>query len=351
MDEFGLGSFSTSSPFGVPRNPYDSERSCGGPTGGAAAAAASIEGHIALGSGPSLSGAASFCGVIGLSPGFGRVSRHGLMESSSSLDRVGLFSRQVEPLAAAYALIAGPDPRDPFTLTQSQGEMREPRSALIVKESLEGLSAEASLAFQEAADRLRSLGLKVEEGEAPEFSLASSAQHMLGCIEASTALARYCGLRYGVQSEEFNEHYDDYFTRIRTEHLGREAKKRIMTGTYARTLGAPRRLREKALYAREMVIDRHLRLFESHDLLLTPATVGPAPRLEEAEGISPLEAERLSAPGALAGLPQLSLPCGMLDGMPLGIQLTSPYGQEGMMLELAQRWEESSPAPRPEVKP
>ncbi|MDD3398105.1 MAG: amidase family protein [Candidatus Methanomethylophilaceae archaeon] len=356
MDEFGFGTFSTNSAFGVPRNPFDLDRSCGGSSGGAACATAVLDGHVALGvsTGGSISCPAAFCGVMGLTPTYGRVSRHGLLDYGNSLDKVGLISRRAADLEMHLRNIAGPDPRDPTSCAQPpMGKSAPVRSIAVPKDALEGVSDEVSRSFQDALDRLRDdLGLKVETVETPSFRFAMPSYYVLGCSEASTNLARYCGLRYGVQSEEITEHFDKYFSRIRSENFGREAKRRILLGTFARMVGFRDRYYMKALQVRELIIQEYQRVFQDHDLLLTPAMPFTAPRFDAIDDMDILEvykADYLTIPPNISGMPHLSMPCGYAQGMPVGMQFVANHWQEGLLFDIAQRWEEAFRLRAPEV--
>lgn len=221
------------------------------------------------------------------------------------------------------------------------------------KDALEGVSDEVSHSFQDALDRLRDdLGLKVETVETPSFRFAMPSYYVLGCSEASTNLARYCGLRYGVQSEEITEHFDKYFSRIRSENFGREAKRRILLGTFARMVGFRDRYYMKALQVRELIIQEYQRVFRDHDLLLTPAMPFTAPRFDAIDDMDILEvykADYLTIPPNISGMPHLSMPCGYAQGMPVGMQFVANHWQEGLLFDIAQRWEEAFRLRAPEV--
>lgn len=356
MDEFGFGTFSTNSAFGVPRNPFDLDRSCGGSSGGAACATAVLDDHVALGvsTGGSISCPAAFCGVMGLTPTYGRVSRFGLLDYGNSLDKVGVLSRKAADLETYLRLIAGADRRDPTSCAQPPlGERRPVGSIAVPKDAMDGVSDAVAHSFQVALDRLQDeLGLQVATVETPSFRFAMPSYYVLGCSEASTNLARYCGLRYGVQSEEITEHFDKYYSRIRSENFGREAKRRILLGTFARMVGFRDRYYMKALQVRELIIKDYQRVFRDHDLLLTPTMPFTAPRFDAIDDMDILEvykADYLTIPPNISGMPHLSLPCDYVQGMPVGMQFVANHWQEGLLFDMARRWEEKFTLRTPEV--
>ncbi len=347
MDEFGFGTFSTNSAYGVPKNPFDLERSCGGSSGGAAAAACLIPGHLALGvsTGGSISCPASFCGVVGLTPTYGRVSRWGLIDYGNSLDKVGILSRTARDLERYLPIIAGPDPKDPTSQVQPDLDLRgEVKSAAVPKEALTGLSPEVAAAFDETVKELRRNGVTIHQVAMPSLRFAISAYYILATSEASTNLARYCGMRFGAMNEEFDQGFNDYFSETRSEDFGTEAKRRILLGTFSRLVGFRNRYYVKALQVRQLIIQEYRKVFAENDVVLTPTMPFVAPRFDEIARMRPLEmyqADFLTVPPNLAGLPHVSLPCGYAGGMPIGLQAVAPHWKEGMLISLARSWEES----------
>ncbi|MDW5563384.1 MAG: amidase family protein [Methanomassiliicoccus sp.] len=355
MDEFGFGTFSTNSGFGVPRNPFDPERSCGGSSGGAAAAASLIPQHVALGvsTGGSISCPAAFCGVIGLTPTYGRVSRWGLIDYGNSLDKVGLLTRTARDLERYLPVISGPDPKDPTSLTQPVLDMRgEVETVAVPDEALVGLSPEVAASFREALKELERNGVKVREVKMPSLRYAIPAYYILATSEASTNLARYCGMRFGAMNQEFDQGFNDFFAQTRSEDFGPEAKRRILLGTFSRMVGFRNRYYMKALQVRQLIIREYRRVFDSCDAVLTPTMPFVAPRFDEIARMRPLEmyqADFLTVPPNLAGMPHLSLPCGYSHGMPVGMQAVTPQWTEGSLVGLARFWEEEFHYRFPEV--
>lgn len=356
MDEFGFGTFSTNSAHGVPLNPFDLERSCGGSSGGAGAAACLIPGHIALGvsTGGSISGPASFCGVVGLTPTYGRVSRYGLIDYGNSLDKVGLLARSASLVSEHFRTIAGPDPKDPTSCAQPPlpGRGRMPTSLAVPSEALANMDPRVRDGFQAAVSRLRGMGIEVTEVSMPSLRFALPAYYILATSEASTNLARYCGMRFGRREEELNQHFNDFFTGIRSESFGDEAKRRILLGTFCRMVGFRSRYYLKSLAVRQMLIDEYRGVFQEHDAVLTPTMPFPAPRFEEIGRMRPLEmygADFLTVPPNLTGMPHISVPCHYADGLPVGMQLVADHWKELDLLEAAQVWETAFPYRFPEV--
>lgn len=358
MDEFGFGSFSTNSAHGIPRNPFDTDRSCGGSSGGAACATALIDNHVALGvsTGGSISCPASFCGVLGITPTYGRVSRYGLLDYGNSLDKVGVLASNADDLERHMRSISGPDSRDPTSCVQVElrKDNRAVKSLAIPRDALDGVSKEVADSFENAVDLLRDeLSLEIKYIDTPSFRFAMPSYYVLATSEASTNLARYCGLRYGVQDEEITEHFDQYFARIRSENFGTEAKRRILLGTFARMVGFRDRYYMKALQVRELIIQEYQRAFQHHDLLLTPTMSFTAPRFDEIDDMDILElykADYLTIPPNISGMPHLSVPCAYSHGLPVGMQFVANHWQEDLLFDMARKWEKIFTLKKPEAK-
>ncbi|MDR1404886.1 MAG: Asp-tRNA(Asn)/Glu-tRNA(Gln) amidotransferase subunit GatA [Candidatus Methanoplasma sp.] len=359
MDEFGFGTFSTNSAFGVPKNPFDPERSCGGSSGGSACAAALIDGHISLGvsTGGSICCPASFCGVYGIAPTYGRVSRYGLIDYGNSLDKIGLISSDPNKLTEFLPVISGKDPKDPTSCAQPEPgpKGRKIRSAAVPKEALESISKDVRSSFESSLETLKSMGVDVKLTEMPFLKYAMPAYYVLASSEASTNLARYVGMRYGRQDGDLTLKFDDYFASFRSEYFGDEAKRRILLGTYARMAGFRDRYYAKALKVRLHVISSYKKVFAGCDAVLTPTMPFAAPRFDEISKMAPVEsysADYLTVPPNLAGMPQLSVPCGYDGGgMPIGMQLVTDHWAEDPLLTFAADWESVFETRRPEVSP
>lgn len=357
MDEFGFGTFSTNSAFGVPKNPFDTRRSCGGSSGGSACAASVIDGHVSLGvsTGGSVCCPASFCGVYGITPTYGRVSRYGLIDYGNSLDKVGILSSDAGKLAEYLPVISGRDPMDPTSCVQPELSVEGGRigSVAVPRESVAGISKDVLSAFEGSLERLKGMGVDVEYIDMPSLKYAMPAYYILATSEASTNLARYVGMRYGQQDGDLTLKFDDYFTYFRSKYFGDEAKRRILLGTYTRMAGFRDRYYAKALRVRLHVTESYKQVFKEFDSVLTPTMPFVSPRFDDISGMSPVEsykADYLTVPPNLTGMPHLSVPCGYDgDGMPIGMQFVTDHWNEDMLLTMAREWDGSFDVRRPEV--
>ena len=357
MDEFGFGTFSANSGFGIPKNPYDLNRSCGGSSGGAACAAAVLEDHVALGvsTGGSIVCPASFCGVYGIAPTYGRVSRYGLIDYGNSLDKVGVLSADAKDLSKYLPIIAGKDPKDPTSCVQPDmpGTFRKMKSIAIPKEATEGISKDVMDSFDASVERMKSDGIDVSYVDMPVLKYAMPAYYVLATSEASTNLARFCGMRYGQQDGDLSLKFDDYFTSFRSQYFGDEAKRRILLGTFTRMVGYADKYYNKALRVRQSVISEYKKVFKDHDAIVTPTMPFVSPRFDEISKMSALDvykADFLTVPPNLTGMPHLSVPCGYSDGMPIGLMFTADHWNEDILLSEAEDWQKGFRMIRPEVK-
>ena len=357
MDEFGFGTFSANSGFGIPKNPYDLNRSCGGSSGGAACAAAVLEDHVALGvsTGGSIVCPASFCGVYGITPSYGRVSRYGLIDYANSLDKVGVLSSKASDLGKYLRIIAGKDEYDPTSCVQPDmpEKDRALKSVAVPKEAVEGISDKVMTHFENSLEQLRSMGVDVEYVEMPTLKYAMPAYYVIATSEASTNLARFCGMRYGQQDGDLSLGFDAYFTSFRSQYFGDEAKRRILLGTFTRMVGYADRYYNKALRVRESVIQEYKKVFKNCDAVVTPTMPFISPRFDEIANMSALDvykADFLTIPPNLTGMPHMSVPCGYSDGMPVGLMFTSDHWNEDYLLSAAVEWEKGFEMIKPEVK-
>lgn len=357
MDEFGFGTFSTNSAYGVPRNPFDTNRSCGGSSGGAACAAAVIEDHVALGvsTGGSISCPASFCGVFGITPTYGRVSRYGLIDYGNSLDKVGILSAKAADLTKYLPVISGKDRRDPTSCVQPdmRKSLRRVGSVAVPKEAIDGISEDVMRSFESALELLKSMSIDVKYISMPSLKYAIPAYYVIATSEASTNLARYCGMRYGQQEGDLTLKFDDYFSSIRSKYFGDEAKRRILLGTFTRMVGYADRYYNKALQVRQVIIDEYKGIFKTHDAVLTPTMPFVSPRFDDISKMSALQsykADFLTVPPNISGTPHISVPCGYSDGMPVGMQFITDHWNEDLLLSVAMEWEDAFDVRHPEVK-
>ena len=357
MDEFGFGTFSANSGFGIPKNPYDLNRSCGGSSGGAACAAAVLEDHVALGvsTGGSIVCPASFCGVYGIAPSYGRVSRYGLINYANSLNKKGVLSSKAEDLGRYLRIIAGKDEHDPTSCVQPEmpEKDRMAKSVAVPREAVEGISKDVMEHFEISLETLRSMGIDVEYVDMPILKYAMPAYYVIAASEASTNLARFCGMRYGQQDGDLSLGFDAYFTSFRSQYFGDEAKRRILLGTFTRMVGYADRYYNKALRVRESIIKDYKRVFADHDAVVTPTMPFVSPRFDDIANMSALDiykADFLTIPPNLTGMPHMSVPCGYSDGMPVGLMFTSDHWNEDILLSAAVEWEKGFDRIAPEVK-
>ncbi|MEB3176674.1 MAG: Asp-tRNA(Asn)/Glu-tRNA(Gln) amidotransferase subunit GatA [Synechococcus sp.] len=363
LDEFAMGSSTETSAFGMTRNPWDPTRVPGGSSGGSAAAVAAGQCDVALGSdtGGSIRQPASFCGVVGLKPTYGRVSRWGLVAFASSLDQVGPFSRTVADSAAVLQAIAGHDPRDSTSLDvpvpDYSAALQRPIKGLkvgVLKEAFaEGLDPEVEASVRAAASLLESLGCELVEVSCPRFKAGIATYYVIAPSEASANLARYDGVKYGYRAEEA-ESLSSMTSRSRAEGFGAEVQRRILIGTYALSAGYVDAFYKKAQQVRTLIRQDFDAAFEQVDLLLTPTapTTAFAPGEHSNDPLAMYLADLLTIPANLAGLPAISVPCGFdQKGLPIGLQLMAPVLQEERLLQLAHHYEQAANvmAARPEA--
>ncbi|MBX5464082.1 MAG: Asp-tRNA(Asn)/Glu-tRNA(Gln) amidotransferase subunit GatA [Clostridia bacterium] len=349
LDEFAMGSSTEHSAFGPTRNPVDLERVPGGSSGGSAAAVAAAMAPWALGSdtGGSIRQPAAYCGVVGLKPSYGRVSRYGLVAFASSLDQIGPITRDVRDAAILLGLIAGHDPRDatsaerpvPDYLERLEEGVRGLRVGLPREYFGEGVAPEVREAVLGAARALEREGARVEETELPSTRYALAAYYVVAPAEASANLARYDGVRYGFRAAGATS-YADLYDRTRQKGFGAEVRRRIMLGTYALSAGYYDQYYLKAQQVRTLIRREFGEAFRRFDLLLTPTAPTAAFRLGEvSDPLTMYMNDICTIPANLAGLPAISLPCGSAGGLPVGAQLMAAPFEEALLLRAARALE------------
>ena len=345
LDEFAMGSSTENSYFGPTRNPHDPERVPGGSSGGSAAALAAGEAVLALGSdtGGSIRQPASFCGVVGLKPTYGRVSRYGLVAFASSLDQIGPMAKNVKDTALLLNVISGYDPRDStsapvevpdFTKALDEG-IEGIRIGLPREYFAEGLEDEVREKVLEAVDILKGEGAEVVEVSLPHTKYAIATYYIVAPAEASSNLARYDGVKYGFRAEG-RDLYEMYCN-TRSQGFGEEVKRRIMLGTYTLSAGYYEAYYLKALKVRTLIRQDFDEAFKVCDLLATPTSPTVAFRLGEkvADPLTMYLSDVYTVSVNLAGLPGISVPCGSSDGLPVGLQLIGKPFDEGTILRVA----------------
>ncbi|MCX8032698.1 MAG: Asp-tRNA(Asn)/Glu-tRNA(Gln) amidotransferase subunit GatA [Thermoleophilia bacterium] len=345
MDEFAMGSSTENSAFKVTRNPWDLQRVPGGSSGGSAACVAASEAPWALGSdtGGSIRQPASLCGVVGLKPTYGAVSRYGLVAFASSLDQIGPLTRTVSDAAALLDLIAGQDPRDSTSvgLPGPVGPLtREDLKGLkfgIIKEFGEGVCERQVLdVFWRAVAVVEQLGGACEEVSLPSLERGLAAYYIIAPSEASSNLARFDGVRYGYRAPGCKDLYEMY-VRTRSEGFGPEVKRRIMIGTYALSAGYYDAYYAQAQRTRTLIMREFARAFSQYDFLISPTSPTVAFKLGErvADPLAMYRSDLCTIPVNLAGLPGISLPAGFAGGLPVGLQMIGPHFSERDLLNAA----------------
>lgn len=351
LDEFAMGSSTENSAFQRTANPWDLTRVPGGSSGGSAAAVAADQAVVALGSdtGGSIRQPAAFCGVVGLKPTYGLVSRYGLVAFASSLDQVGPFGRTVEDVALLLQGIAGHDPMDSTSLKvdipdYSQALIPDIKGFKIgvIRDLLgEGCGEETRAAVQTAIQHLQELGAEILEIDCPSFRYGLATYYIIAPSEASANLARYDGVKYGLR--EPADSLLAMYGKTRAHGFGPEVKRRIMIGTYALSSGYYDAYYLKAQKVRTLIKQDFLKAFEKVDVLVSPTTPTPAFKLGEREDpLSMYLCDLMTIPVNLAGLPGLSLPCGFADGLPIGLQIVGNALQESKVLRVAYAYEQST---------
>jgi aspartyl-tRNA(Asn)/glutamyl-tRNA(Gln) amidotransferase subunit A len=346
LDEFGMGSSTENSAFWVTRNPWDLSRVPGGSSGGSAAAVAAGEAAAALGSdtGGSVRQPAAFCGVVGLKPTYSRVSRYGLIAFASSFDQIGPLTRTVEDCALLTRVISGPDGRDstladrpvPDFLKEMK-EKRGPFKAAHLKEKLiERIDPDVKDIYWRTLNSLRDLGGELVEMDFPLWEYALPCYYIIAPSEASSNLARYDGVRYGLRSPDHANLQEMYF-KTRTSGFGEEVKRRILLGTFALSSGYYDAYYLKAGRTRQQVSREFERAFAVVDYIITPTAPEPAfPIGTKKDPIAMYLSDVFTVSANLAGCPAISLPCGWSrKGLPVGLQVIGNHFQEGRIFQLA----------------
>lgn len=357
LDEFAMGSSTETSAYQVTANPWDLSRVPGGSSGGSAAAVASGECTIAIGSdtGGSIRLPASFCGVVGLKPTYGLVSRYGLVAYASSLDQIGPFGRTVEDAAILLSAIAGYDPNDATSLNVEIPDYAKllqpdfhPRGRLrigIIKETFgEGLDPVVEQVVTKAIDQLQNLGAQIHVVSCPRFRYGLPAYYIIAPSEASANLARYDGVKYGFRASDADNLLSLY-TKTRAAGFGAEVKRRIMLGTYALSAGYYDAYYLKAQKVRTLIKQDFEGAFEKVDVLVCPTAPTTAFKAGEKteDPLSMYLTDLMTIPLNLAGLPGMSVPCGFDgNGLPIGMQLIGKVLREDQLLQVAYAYEQST---------
>ena len=361
-DEFAMGSSNENSAFGPVKNPWDSSRVPGGSSGGSAAAVAAGIVPVALGSdtGGSVRQPAALCGVLGLKPTYGRISRYGLVAFGSSLDQIGIFAHRADDVAAVLEAIAGRDVHDATTAdvevpsyrAEAQQELGPVRIGVSRALLGEGLDDEVRSAIAAAIATYEELGAEIVDVDLPHAQYAIAVYYIIATAEASSNLARYDGVRYGFRAEDAAA-LRDMYRRTRAQGFGPEVKRRIMLGTYVLSAGYYDAYYLKAQKVRTLLRQDFLKAFEKCDVILTPTTPTPAFKFGEKvdDPLAMYLNDIYTVTANLAGIPGLSVPCGLSSaGLPIGLQLLGPFWSEARLLQLAHAYQNAHPfTARPEI--
>jgi len=354
MDEFAMGSTTETSATGVTHNPWDTEKVPGGSSGGAAAAVAARLAPVTLGSdtGGSIRQPCSFCGVTGLKPTYGAVSRYGLVAYASSLDQIGPIGKDVDDCAALFSVIQGKDEKDGTSMVYDKFDFDKAVSGNIKGKKIgipedylgEGINEDVKSAILAAADKFRELGAEVEMFKMPIAKYAIPTYYIIACAEACSNLSRYDGIKYGYSSKN-SENLLDRYIMSRSEGFGMEVKRRIMLGNFVLSSGYYDAYYNKALKAKKLIQNAFFDAFEKYDMILGP--VAPTTALKMGESLSdPLKmylGDIYTVMINIAGLPSFSAPCGFdTDGMPIGMQLIGKPFCEAEIMSVAKAFQNAT---------
>ncbi len=352
LDEFAMGSSNENSAFKKVHNPWNLNKVPGGSSGGSAASVASCESTLALGSdtGGSIRLPASFCGIVGMKPTYGKVSRYGLIAFASSLDQIGPFARTVEDAAALLEVISGHDPHDSTSLklpvenyrTTLADDLKGKKIGVVKELISEGLSEDVQKAIEAAIETYKALGAEIKEISLPNLKHSIGIYYILATAECSSNLARFDGVKYGHRTDNASNLLEMY-CKTRAEGFGPEVKRRIMLGTYALSSGYYDAYYKKALQMRRVVTEDFLKAFAEVDALISPTCPNTAfdlgARTEDPLAMYLTDIATISA--NLAGIPAISVPAGFdSDGMPIGLQIMTPQLTEARLFNIAYKFEQ-----------
>ena len=352
MDEFAMGSTTETSYYGPTFNPWGENRVPGGSSGGSAVAVATDQAYYTLGSdtGGSIRQPCSFCGITGIKPTYGAVSRYGLLAYASSLDQIGPMGKNVEDVAEVLSIISGHDTKDSTSFNQEplkfnlENNVKGKKIGIPVEYFGKGLDADVKARVLEAAKKLESMGAVVEEFNMPELEYAIPTYYIIACAEASSNLSRYDGVKYGYCTPDF-EDLTDLYCKSRSEGFGMEVKRRIMIGAFVLSSGYYDAYYKKALQVKAIIKNSFDKAFEKYDVILSPTA--PTTALKMGENLSdPLKmylGDIYTVSVNLAGLPSMVIPCGFdSNGLPVGLQLTGKAFSENTLMNIAYSYQQET---------
>ncbi|MBL4659799.1 MAG: Asp-tRNA(Asn)/Glu-tRNA(Gln) amidotransferase subunit GatA [Alcanivoracaceae bacterium] len=351
MDEFAMGSSNENSYFGAVKNPWDLSRVSGGSSGGSAAVVAAGLAPIATGSdtGGSIRQPAALCGITGIKPSYGRASRYGMVAFASSLDQAGVLARSAEDCAYVLSQMCGYDAKDSTSaqvdkedFSQNLQQSIKRMKVGIIREWMDGLSAGIKAVTEQAIQKLQDLGAELVEVELPTAHLAVSAYYVIAPAECSSNLSRFDGIRYGHQCQNPKD-LNDLYVRSRTEGFGEEVKRRIMVGTWALSTGFYDAYYLKAQKIRRLIAEDFNQAFAQVDIIAAPVSPEVAFKFNaKKDPVSMYQEDIYTVPSSLAGLPCMSIPIGMVDNLPVGLQLIGHNLQESVLLNIAHQYQQDT---------
>jgi len=365
MDEFAMGSSTENSAFGPTHNPWDLERVPGGSSGGSSAAVAADEALVALGTdtGGSVRQPASFCGIVGLKPTYGRVSRYGLVAYASSLDQIGPITKDVTDCALIMKVISGHDNMDstsvylevPDYLKSCQAGIKDLKIGVPREYFIKGIDSEVKSALDRALKIFEKLGAKIEEVSLSHTEYSLPTYYLIATAEASSNLARYDGVQYGYRAEDYKD-LSSMYQKTRSEGFGSEVKRRIMLGTYALSSGYYDAYYLKAQKVRTLIKEDFDKAFNKYDILITPTSPTPAFKLKEkvSDPLTMYLSDIYTISINLAGIPAISLNCGYSkNNLPIGLQIIGKHFSEETILRAAFNFEQNNDVKKkkPSIKP
>ena len=348
MDEFAMGVSTENSAYGVTKNPHDLKRVSGGSSGGSTACIAMNGALVALGSDTagSCRQPASFCGVVGLKPTYGTVSRYGLIAMGSSLDVIGVLGKNISDVQIVFDFIKGRDKMDSTSISSEfykKKSVSQPAIGIPRDFIKEGIDPRVIINFEETIKKLKSVGYLVRDIELPYVKYSVPAYYIITPAEISANLARFDGMRYGSSSEGKN--LKEVYEKSRGKGFGKEVRRRILLGTYVLSHGYHDAYYNKANTIRRLIINDYNKAFEKVDLILTPTTTGPAFKIGEKvnDPVKMYLEDIFTGPANMAGLPAVSIPAGFVEEegkkLPLGIQFMAPHGREDLLFEVGKKFE------------
>ena len=342
QDVFGFGSFNVNVGIGykTPKNPFDKTRACGGSSGAAAGITQKLDNHIAISesTGGSIACPASYCGVYGMTPTYGRVSRYGLIDYANSMDKIGVMAKDIEDVALMLEIISGYDEKDSTSIDKKVPKFTEKKTRkfkiAVIKESLgKGVQKDVVKNLKKSLKNVEydlvSLPLT--------FKYGVQTYYLISMSESSTNLAKLCGMRYG-QHSELGDNFNEYFSKVRSKYFSKEAKRRIILGTFARMSGFRDAFYLKALKVRTKIIDEYKKIFKKYDLIISPTMPNIAPKISEIDKMTPLQnymTDIMTVGPNLAGLPHLTIPSGFSEKMPTGMMVIGDHFEEEKIINFA----------------